>query len=47
MVVWELAKINEHLDPPTKATIECERIRQLEAIKEFRRTLTERPVGAR
>jgi hypothetical protein len=47
MVVWELAKTHEYLNPPTKDAIERERLRQLEAIKELRRVVTERLVGAR
>jgi hypothetical protein len=47
MVVWELAKTHEYLNPPTKDTIERERLRQLEAIKAIRRVLMERLVVAR
>lgn len=47
MVAWELAKTREQLEPPTKETIERDRRRQLEAVQEVRRALTQRLAIAR
>jgi hypothetical protein len=47
MVAWELSKMPESHDPPTKETIERDRRRQLEAVQALRRALSERLLVAR
>ena len=39
MILCDIDNIKQRIDPPTKETIERERVRQLEALRDYRRQL--------
>ncbi|MFA6133168.1 MAG: hypothetical protein WC869_04020 [Phycisphaerae bacterium] len=47
MIAWEMTKVNDRLDPPTKEFIERDKQRQLEAVRALRRMVVAAVLQAR
>jgi len=39
MILWDVDNIKQQTEPPTRETIERERVRQIEALRAYRRQL--------